>query len=146
MAFQKWLRRRLSGVLFVALLSAGAVSSFIVLAPFIAIHLLAMRWTLFVQLRHTLIIRPVAVAYFNFCAAVIYYLCGTKVIIHSVDSLFLADRGILMACNHRTRVDWMYAGWCYTAGLASNACITSMVLKKSLKSVPVFGWCMQLMM
>jgi len=140
------LRRRLSGLLFCGLLTGGALTSFIALAPFIAIHLLATQWTLFVQLRHSLVIRPMASMYFNFSAAVIHFLCGTKIIIHSADSLFLADRGVLMACNHRTRVDWMYAGWCYTSCLANNMCITAMVLKKSLKVVPIFGWCMQLMM
>lgn len=141
-----FLRRRLSGLLFVLLLIGGALVSFIVLAPFIAIHLLATQWISFVQLRHRLVIRPVACLYFHFSAAVIHYLCGTKIIIHSDDSLFLEDQGVLMACNHRTRVDWMYAGWCYTACMANNASITAMVLKKSLKIVPIFGWCMQLMM
>lgn len=140
------LRRRLSGLLYIALITGGALVSFIALAPFIAIHLLVTRWCSFVQLRHRLVIRPVACLYFHFSAAVIHYLCGTKIIIHSADSLFLADQGVLMACNHRTRVDWMYAGWCYTACMAINASITAMVLKKSLKIVPIFGWCMQLMM
>jgi 1-acyl-sn-glycerol-3-phosphate acyltransferase len=140
------LRRRLSGLLYFVLLTGGALASFIVLAPFIAIHLLATQWISFVQLRHRLVIRPVACLYFHFSAAVIHYLCGTKIIIHSADSLFLDDRGVLMACNHRTRVDWMYAGWCYTACMPNNTSITSMVLKKSLKIIPIFGWCMQLMM
>jgi 1-acyl-sn-glycerol-3-phosphate acyltransferase len=40
---------------------------------------------------------------------------------------------------------YLSLGWCYGSIMGTNSKIR-MILKESLRSVPIFGWCMQLMM
>jgi lysocardiolipin and lysophospholipid acyltransferase len=83
--------------------------------------------------------------FFTFAATVIEYWCQTKLIIHSNDERVITDKGILCISNHRTRVDWMFAGWSY-ASLLQDFPQMTFLLKEALKSVPFFGWSMQIMM
>lgn len=57
----------------------------------------------------------------------------------------LSDEGSLVICNHRTRVDWMFAGWCFAAINGSNSSLR-VILKDALRFVPIYGWGLQLMM
>ena len=58
--------------------------------------------------------------YFDFAGYVILSL-GTKIFIYSEDSDILNNKNIaLVICNHRTRVDWMFAGWMLSAINNSN--------------------------
>jgi lysocardiolipin and lysophospholipid acyltransferase len=77
------------------------------------------------------------------------FMMGSKVYLYSSmgdDILRDTDaNSMLIMCNHRTRVDWMYAGWCYGALSQLNAKLR-IVLKDPLRQVPIFGWGMQIMM
>lgn len=84
--------------------------------------------------------------FLDFAAALLVTLCGTKVYIYCNSSRdLLKDKGALIICNHRCRVDWMYAGWCYAAATRMTPQLR-VVLKESLRSVPLFGWTMQILL
>ena len=83
--------------------------------------------------------------YLEYAAIALLYLGGTKISVYSEDRGILTDRAPLLLCNHRTRVDWMYAGWCYSRMLGSTSSLR-FVLKDSLRAAPVFGWVMQIVM
>ena len=51
----------------------------------------------------------------------------------------------LVLSNHRTRIDWMYVGWCYAYFLNCTSKF-KVILKNSLKNIPFYGWAMQLLM
>jgi len=70
---------------------------------------------------------------------------GTKVFIYSDSEDILKDTGVVILSNHRTRVDWMYAGWVYGYMIGVNP-DQRVILKDALRSVPIYGWCMQIMM
>lgn len=84
--------------------------------------------------------------YFDFAAAMLTTLCGTKLFLYcDTPEEILSDKGVILISNHRTRVDWMYCGWCYAAITNLNADLR-VILKDSLRSVPFFGWCMQMLL
>jgi lysocardiolipin and lysophospholipid acyltransferase len=83
--------------------------------------------------------------YFLFNATMLVHLCGTSLFVYAKDGRIEHDKNILFLSNHRTRVDWMYAGWLYAACLRYYPNL-SFVLKNDLKTWPFFGWCMQMMM
>lgn len=82
--------------------------------------------------------------FLDFASALHIKFCGTKIFIYSTSKEVLTDKGALIICNHRCRVDWMYAGWCY-AHLTGQSPQLRVVLKESLRSVPLFGWAMQIL-
>lgn len=81
---------------------------------------------------------------FGFAGDLVTHWCGTKVYIYTDDDRILsdADQHLLIASNHRTRVDWMYVFWVYGQVISSNM-NTHVILKESLKKVPIFGWAMK---
>ena len=82
--------------------------------------------------------------YLEFAAYLIEVLCGTQVFIHCDDPSILSEgKGVLVLCNHRTRIDWMFVGWCYGAaiGVVSDMLV---ILKDALRTAPVYGWLMQM--
>lgn len=83
--------------------------------------------------------------YLDYAATALLYLGGTKIIVYTDDRGIFNDSAPLLLCNHRTRVDWMYAGWCYSKMLSSTSSLR-FILKDSLRSFPIFGWVMQIMM
>lgn len=83
--------------------------------------------------------------YFLYNAALITWIGGTSLTIYAKDGRILNDQNLLILCNHRTRVDWMYAGWLYASCLHHYPCL-SFILKNDLKTWPFFGWCMQMML
>ncbi len=134
---------KVRGALYFTGLVFGAIGSFLILVP----------WCLLLPLNQIVAVSRFRRAYlcvitkifFSFAAVMIEYICGTKILIHSSDSRVLDDKGVLMIANHRTRVDWMFAGWSY-ATLLNVYPQMAFILKRSLKDVPFFGWCMQIMM
>lgn len=131
------------GILYSIGLVFGAIGSFLVLIP----------WCVLLPFNRLPYVAPIRRAYlgmvtmmfFSFAAVMIEYVCGTKIYIHGTDPRLLDDKGVLVLANHRTRVDWMYGGWSY-ATLLNNYPQLAFILKRSLKDVPFFGWCMQIMM
>lgn len=82
--------------------------------------------------------------YLEYAAFLIENICGTKIFIHCDNPAILTENnGVLVICNHRTRIDWMFVGWCYGAAIkvAGDMII---ILKDALRSAPIFGWLMQL--
>jgi lysocardiolipin and lysophospholipid acyltransferase len=79
-------------------------------------------------------------------AIILMYFGGTKVFVHSKNPDLMKEQGNVIICNHRTRVDWMYAGWCFNMMTSNRNTKNHVILKEGLKKVPIFGWCMQLMM
>lgn len=55
------------------------------------------------------------------------------------------NENALIVCNHRTNIDWMFSGWLYSTVVRINSSV-KFSLKDSLRSVPLFGWAMQLAM
>ena len=83
--------------------------------------------------------------YLNYAAIALLYLGGTKISVYSEERGIFNDRAPLLLCNHRTRVDWMYAGWCYSRMIGSASSLR-FILKDSLRAAPIFGWVMQIVM
>lgn len=87
----------------------------------------------------------ISAIYFSYASALLHHLCGINIYIYSKYSEIFSDKGIFIISNHRTRIDWMFAGWAYgtSVGIIPDLVL---VLKESLRSVPIFGWAMQLML
>ncbi|CAM9676502.1 unnamed protein product [Choristocarpus tenellus] len=82
----------------------------------------------------------VAYLWFALASYLLENLCGIKVKL-SGDVVPCGESAVLV-CNHRCRIDWMFM-WCMCLrhGQLSGLKI---VLKDDLKSVPGFGWAMQM--
>ena len=132
----------LKGVVYLVLLVAGAFSGLILFTP--SLVLLAVHSKTVIAYRRKWV-ELISGIYFDYCAAVLMVLMNVKVHLYADNNTFLTDRGPLVLCNHRTRVDWMFAGWCYAALVGMNPDLR-VVLKEQLRSVPIFGWAMQIMM
>ena len=81
--------------------------------------------------------------YLEFAYFLVEYLCQTSVNIYCDDLSILSEQtSVLILSNHRTRIDWMYVGWCYGSfiSIVSNMTI---ILKDALRTAPLFGWLMQ---
>jgi 1-acyl-sn-glycerol-3-phosphate acyltransferase len=82
--------------------------------------------------------------YLEYAAYLIENLCGTKVFIYcNTPAILSENNGVLVMCNHRTRIDWMFVGWCYGAAIKVVGDML-IILKDALRSAPVYGWLMQL--
>eukprot|EP00953_Heterococcus_sp_UTEX-ZZ885_P014109 8032-Heterococcus_DN1.PRE.2 len=82
----------------------------------------------------------VGVYYFGLAATGLELLLGVKVRIYG-DELPKGERALILS-NHRTRVDWMFL-WCLCMRTEQLSKLR-IVLKDSLKSIPGFGWGMQM--
>lgn len=135
------LSRLWRGVLFGFLLTIGAFVGCIILSPVMLLIIIPSRRVIKLRRRFASYMSGV---FFSYASALLYHICGTKVHIHSNFPAILEDKGVLIISNHRTRVDWMYSGWYYAnaLGLVSEL---RLILKESLRSVPVYGWAMQLL-
>lgn len=83
--------------------------------------------------------------YFEFASFLIYYLCGVRVVLHLSDASILQDQSFLVICNHRSTVDMMFTAWCYATFFDSYPHFL-FILKDTLRSLPFFGYCMQILM
>lgn len=94
------------------------------------------------------LLRREYISYFHgvftaYIAVVIQYVCGVKITIYSKDpDIFKERANTLIICNHRTRIDWMFAFYYYCAIIDMGA-YSRIILKDALKSVPIHGWAMQ---
>lgn len=133
----------LYGMIFVSFMTFGLLVSYIALLFWVLSMFPILRdgtaW-----LREYLL-RKVNGIYFM-CAASLVHFFRTPLYVHHIskDQIF-NDEEILMICNHRTRVDIIFAGWCY-ASLFRSFPFLSVILKDDLKKIPLFGWCMQIIM
>jgi 1-acyl-sn-glycerol-3-phosphate acyltransferase len=135
-----------SKMIFILLMGAGA---WCVLFAFIPVIV-----ALFIPIRHKAIIQwrrryleAVGAYWFRFATYLTLDTCGTHMSIHAYDPKIMEDSGNvgLVISNHRTRVDWMYVGWCYSSMINAADHLT-IILKDPLRSVPIFGWATQLLM
>ena len=134
--------RAIRGLTFFLMLTIGAVFSCVTIFPtllFISIPSLRV-----IKLRRK-IVSVVSGIYFSFASAVLLKFCGTRLFIHCNTTDFLNDKDILIISNHRTRIDWMYVAWCYGT-IIGNISELRIILQEALRSIPIYGWSMQLML
>jgi 1-acyl-sn-glycerol-3-phosphate acyltransferase len=85
----------------------------------------------------------------EFAMELIQRVCGTEIFVYSSGpstAEFIHERvGPLVISNHRTRVDWLYCFWWYGAYVHMGEYLR-VVLKDALRSVPFYGWAMQMSM
>jgi 1-acyl-sn-glycerol-3-phosphate acyltransferase len=96
------------GLTFYFLIIIGGAASVILLCPSILLLLVysvrVIRWK-------RIYINAISGLFFDYTAAVLRYVCGTKVLVYSDDANILSDPDLsLVISNHRCRLDWMYVG------------------------------------
>lgn len=129
------------GMLFIIIISFFAAVCCIMMLPWILLLPIPIKQ---IALIRRVYLRQVNRCYFSFCAMVIQYYSQTKVLIHSKNKEYLNDKKLIIMCNHRSTIDWMYAGWVYATFLQKYPQIT-FVTKQSLRGAPLYGWAMQMM-
>lgn len=128
------------GLSFSLLMIYGAFCMTILIFPFLLLIVIPSQRM--ISFRRTFITFFCGV-YLQYSYYLIEYVCNTKINIYSDDSIVSSEQNsILILSNHRTRIDWMYVGWCYCSfiSIVSNLII---ILKDSLRTAPLFGWLMQ---
>jgi lysocardiolipin and lysophospholipid acyltransferase len=130
------------GIVFFVVLFTGVVSIFVALT--LNILLIPLHSIRVIKFRRWMCDCMVGL-YLDYAASALLYLGGTKVSVYSDEREIFNDKAPLLLSNHRTRVDWMYAGWVYCQMLRSNDKLR-FILKDSLRAFPFFGWVMQQMM
>ena len=124
------------GVLFLLIITTGALSAVVFMMPVVIllpIHLISViKWRRYYS-------NIISGFYFDFVSSFIYLIGGTKVYVYSDSESVLHDKGCLVMSNHRTRIDWMFSGWCY-ASLCDRNGELKMLVKESMRSVPIYGW------
>ena len=130
------------GLVFVFLLTLGAFSSLVLLIPSIITLWIHSKKVIGYRRRYISLISGI---YFDFAGALLMKVFGVKVYLYSNSTDFMTDKVPLIISNHRTTVDWMFTGWCYGSFLKINSNIR-VILKDSLRSVPVYGWAQQVML
>lgn len=125
-----------------ALLLGAIYSSFFVLPWFLLAPLMFIPW---IQSIRRMLVRYINEAFFSYASLIILWISGTKITIHANNPMIFQDENVLILCNHRTRVDWIYAGWTYMLYFMNYPCL-NFILKEELKYVPFFGWNGQLLM
>jgi lysocardiolipin and lysophospholipid acyltransferase len=134
----------MKGIVFMILMTAGAFAAIVMTIPMMMLILVHSKRVIGWRRKY---VSYISGLYFDYAAALIYYLGGTKIYIYSKcdTEILKKDKNALIICNHPSRVDWMFAGWSYGAYLRLNANLR-IILKESLRSIPVYGWAMQIMM
>jgi lysocardiolipin and lysophospholipid acyltransferase len=87
-----------------------------------------------------IVTRFVACHWLRFSASLIERLGGVR-FFFSGDCKPEGERKILVICNHRTRLDWMFL-WSFFARLGLLGSL-KIIMKAELKFAPFFGWGMQ---
>ena len=100
-----------------------------------------------IRFRH-LYISLICAQYYQFIALLYCHISGTKIRLYTNKNSSLSSSSSsssLILCNHRSRIDWVFAGWIFSTMINTNGHL-KFVLKDSLKSIPLFGWAMQTML
>ncbi len=135
--------RAIRGILFFLLVVPGAFASWFFSC--ISILLMPIPFKSVIAFRRNYI-RFFTGVFLDYASSILIFYCGTKVYIYSNDNSILNDTGHVVISNHKTRIDWMFVGWCYNifSRVRNEKC--HVILKESLKSIPIFGWTMQMML
>lgn len=133
------------GVVFMALFTFAVFAVDVLFAPCALLLLVPVRAVVVARRRY---IALVTRFFSEFAMDLIQRVCGTKIFVYSSDTSgdFLHEPvGPLVISNHRTRVDWLYCFWWYGAYIHMGEYMR-VVLKDALRSVPFYGWAMQMSM
>jgi 1-acyl-sn-glycerol-3-phosphate acyltransferase len=137
------------GVVFMTIFTFAVFVVDILFAPCALLLLVPVRGVVLARRRY---ISLVTRFFSEFAMELIQRVCGTKIYVYSAGPSgasapeFIHERvGPLVICNHRTRVDWLYCFWWYGAYVHMGEYLR-VVLKDALRSVPFYGWAMQMSM
>lgn len=87
----------------------------------------------------------VQAAWLGFAVFCLRYGLGVRMVVHTRNQAALSElsvkRDVLISCNHRTRIDWMFL-WALAAAMGQLSSL-KIVLKSSLRKVPGVGWACQ---
>jgi len=93
----------------------------------------------------------ISTCFFTYATSLVVVFCKTRIRIHYNGSAeeWIAEsqdvgKGVIVMANHRTRIDWMFVGWCY-AYFINKVATMKIILATTLKYVPFFGWAMQVL-
>lgn len=136
----------LLGITFLFMLFSGAAVFWFMMC-IITVILLPIHSMKIIKFRKMLL-KHLSEHFIDFAAALLDLVCNINVFTYCDDSHILNDakdhRVGMVISNHRTRVDWMFSGWFYNS-LLNNSENLIIVLKDDLRSVPLFGWAMQML-
>ncbi|XP_043914832.1 lysocardiolipin acyltransferase 1 [Protopterus annectens] len=123
----------LKGVYFSILLFLGSFfGSIFMLGPFLPLMFVSPAWYRWITDR-------VVATWLTLPVAMLEMVFGARVVITG-DGFIPGERSVIIM-NHRTRLDWMFLWNCLLR--YSYLRLEKICLKKSLKSIPGFGWAMQ---
>ncbi|XP_067881533.1 lysocardiolipin acyltransferase 1-like [Heterodontus francisci] len=123
----------LKGTLILLMLFFSSLfGSIFMLAPFLPIMLLSTAWYRWITDR-------IVAVWLTLPVALLEMVLGVRVVITG-DGFVPGERSVIIM-NHRTRLDWMYLWNCLLR--YSYLRMEKICLKSSLKSIPGFGWAMQ---
>ncbi|XP_053315799.1 lysocardiolipin acyltransferase 1 [Spea bombifrons] len=121
------------GIYFVCALFLGSFfGSIFMLSPFLPLMFVSPSWYRWITDR-------VVATWLTLPVALLELVFGAKVVITG-DGFIPGERSVIIM-NHRTRLDWMFLWNCLLR--YSYLRLEKICLKSSLKSVPGFGWAMQ---
>lgn len=136
----KEIKEILKGILFSFLMIYGAYSLCLIIFPLLLLIVIPSKRIIILRRKLVTILCGIYLKYSYF---LIEFICQTKINYYCNDiSILKEKKSVLILSNHRTRIDWMYVGWCYGSfiSIISNMII---ILKDALKTAPLFGWLMQ---
>ncbi|XP_059838508.1 lysocardiolipin acyltransferase 1 [Hypanus sabinus] len=123
----------LKGTLILLLLFFSSLfGSVFMLSPLLPVMLVSVPWYRWITDR-------VVAIWFTLPVAMLELVLGVRVVITG-DGFIPGERSVIIM-NHRTRLDWMYLWNCLLR--YSYLRMEKICLKSSLKSIPGFGWAMQ---
>ncbi|XP_064411482.1 lysocardiolipin acyltransferase 1 isoform X1 [Latimeria chalumnae] len=121
------------GIYFLLMLFLGSFfGSIFMLAPFLPLMLVSPAWYRWITDR-------IVATWLTLPVALLEMVFGAKVVITG-DGFIPGERSVIIM-NHRTRLDWMFLWNCLLR--YSYLRLEKICLKSALKSVPGFGWAMQ---
>ncbi|XP_037751521.1 lysocardiolipin acyltransferase 1 isoform X5 [Chelonia mydas] len=115
-----------------ALFLASFFGSIFMLSPFLPLMFVSPTWYRWITDR-------IVATWLTLPVALLEMVFGAKVVITG-DGFIPGERSVIIM-NHRTRMDWMFLWNCLLR--YSYLRLEKICLKSSLKSVPGFGWAMQ---
>ncbi|XP_019382577.1 PREDICTED: lysocardiolipin acyltransferase 1 [Gavialis gangeticus] len=121
------------GIYFLLALFLGSFfGSIFMLSPFLPLMFVSPAW-------YRWIVDRIVATWLTLPVALLEMVFGAKVVITG-DGFIPGERSVIIM-NHRTRMDWMFLWNCLLR--YSYLRLEKICLKSSLKSVPGFGWAMQ---